>query len=271
MNAAIVAAIISGAVALVSAILSVWTQLRVTELESKLRAEECQAQAKSQAKDVLDRCRGPLLDAAWQLGDRVDNLRNSEDFRAYLTEGNSRAQHAQLTTLFRFAHYLGWREFVRIKVQLLQFEKEEDTKTTAWLLNDLTWVLASDELDRAWAMLWGDEQRAIGELMTERPPGASSFVSGHAAFSHDYCEVFAPWMSRFADDLFSDTAPKSDRLRLLQWALYGLVQQLDEEGVYGIGWINRTAAEIQGTPQGSTTRYEDQIRCHIELLTHNTS
>ena len=88
MNAAIVVACISGAVALVSAALSVWTQrqqrstqlqvtelqratqLQVTELESKLRAEERQAQAKSEAKVVLDRCRGPLLDAAWQLVSR---------------------------------------------------------------------------------------------------------------------------------------------------------------------------------------------------------
>src|ERR1700675_5145929 len=120
MDAAIVVACISGAVALVSAALSVWTQrqqrstqlqvtelqratqLKVTELESKLRAEERQAQAKSEAKVVLDRCRGPLLDAAWQLGDRVDNIRNNNDFRAYLTEDNARAEDAKLATLFRF-------------------------------------------------------------------------------------------------------------------------------------------------------------------------
>ena len=288
MDAAVVVACISGAVALVSAALSWWTQkrqrstqlqvtelqrstqLQVMELESKLRAEERQAQAKSEAKVVLDRCRGPLLDAAWQLGDRVDNIRNSIDFRAYLTEDNSRTQDARLTTLFRFAHYFGWREFVRTEVQLLRFEREEDTRTTAWFLNDVTWVLAGDKLDRGWAMLWGDQQRGIGELMTERPPGASSIVCGHAAFHRNYCEVFAPWMARFADDLFSNTAAKSDRLRLLQWTLYGLVLQLDEEGVYGVGWIGPTAAEIQRIPQGSMTKYEKQIRDHITPLTHDT-
>ena len=152
----------------------------------------------------------------------------------------------------------------------MRFEKEEDTRTTAWFLNDITWVLAGDKLDGAWAMLWGDQQRAIGELMTERPPGASSIVSGHAAFHRHYNEVFAPWMGRFADDLFSDTAAESDRLRLVQWALYGLVLQLDEEGVYGTGWINPTAAEIQRRTQGSITKYEKQIREHIEPQTHDT-
>jgi hypothetical protein len=79
-----------------------------------------------------------------------------------------------------------------------------------------------------------------------------------------------PWMGRFANDLFSDTAAESDRLRLVQWALYGLVLQLDEEGVYGIGWINPTAAEIQRITQSSITKYERQIREHIEPQTHDT-
>jgi hypothetical protein len=65
MDAAIVVACISGAVALVNAALSWWTQkrqrstqLQVTELESKLRADERQAQAKSEAK-VVSRLAGP--------------------------------------------------------------------------------------------------------------------------------------------------------------------------------------------------------------------
>jgi hypothetical protein len=40
-------------------------------------------------------------------------------------------------------------------------------------------------------------------------------------------------MERFAGDLLSPAALSNDRLRLLQWALYGLVRQLDEEGTYG--------------------------------------
>jgi hypothetical protein len=287
MNAALVIACISGAVALASAALSRSTQLQVaklqkstqfqvTELESKLRAEERQSQAKSDAKVVLDRYRGPLLDAAWQLGDRVNNIRHSDDFRAHLSEGSSRCRDARLTTLFRFAHYLGWRELVRTEVQLLQFEKKEDTKRTASVLNDVTSVLASDELDHQAVSLWSDQQRGIGELMTERSPGASPRVRGHASFHDDYDEVFAPWMERFADDLLFDP-PKggSDRMRLLQWALYGVVRQLDEEGVYDIGWFGQTAAEIEPVQKGSIAeiepagiaKYEERIRDHISKCT----
>ena len=166
MNTALVVACISGVVALASVGLSAWTQLQVTKRERQGRAEE----RRSDAKVVLDRYRGPLLDAAWQLGDRLDSIRH-RGFLAYLSEGSGRERDAKLTALFRFAHYFGWREFVRTEVQLLRFENEEDTRSAAGFLNDVAEVPASDLLDAKWAMLWNDEQRGIGELMTERPSG----------------------------------------------------------------------------------------------------
>jgi len=166
-----------------------------------------------------------------------------------LSEGSGRERDAKLTALFRFAHYFGWREFVRTEVQLLRFENEEDTRSAAGFLNDVAEVLASDLLDGKWAMLWNDEQRGIGELMTERPSRTAPIVRGHAAFYRDYDKTFAPWMERFAGDLLSPAALNSDRLRLLQWTLYGLVRQLDEEGTYGGVWIDRSASEIRRPAQ----------------------
>jgi hypothetical protein len=262
MNTALVVACIAGVVALASAAVSGWTQLHVAKREREGRAEE----RRSDAKVVLDRYRGPLLDAAWELGDRVDNIRNRAFF-AYLSPDSNRKQDAERTTLFRFAYYLGWREFIRIEVQLLRFDNEEDTRLVAAFLNDVTWVLASDKLDEAWAMLWGDEQRGIGELMTEYPSCSSTIVSGHAAFRRDYEKTFAPWMERFGGDLFSYVAVNSHRLRVLQWALYGLVRQLDEEGTYGGGWIDQSAAEIrQWTPQGNITQPEEQLMRRLATI-----
>ncbi len=264
VDTALVVACIAGGVALVSATFSGWTQLQVTKREREGRAEE----RRSQAKVVLDRYRGPLLDAAWQLGSRVDNIRN-RDFFAYLSEGSGREKDAKLTTLFRFAHYLGWREFIRTEVQLLRFENEEDTRSAAEFLNEVTWVLASDKLDGIWAMLWGDEQRGIGELMADRTSGTSPIVRGHAAFHDEYDKVFAPWMERFADDLFSALAINSCRLRLLQWALYGLVRQLDDEDAYSRGWIDRSAAEIrQPALEGSITEHEEELRRRLAAISN---
>ena len=227
---------------------------------------------RSEAEVALDRYRGPLLDAAWQLGSRVDNIRNG-DFFVYLSEGSHRTEHAKRATLFRFAYYLGWREYVRSQVQLLRFENDEETRLAAAFLNDVTRVLGSDQLDEQWAMLWGDEQRGTGELMTDQPPGSSFIVRGYSAFRRDYDKIFAEWMERFAHDLFeSAKVGSSDRLRLLQWALYGLVRQLDERGAYGSGWIEDSADEISRTPpQGGITNHEQDLREHLAALQSSTS
>ena len=74
-------------------------------------------------------------------------------------------------------------------------------------------------------------------------------------------------MERFAHDLFSPEAVKSHRLRLLQWALYGLVRQLDEEDVYGGSWVDQSADEIrQKTPNESITEHEEQLRRHLAAI-----
>jgi len=81
VDTALVVACISAVVALASAAFSGWTQLQVSKREKESRLEE----RRSEAKVVLDRYRGPLLDAAWQLGDRVENIRK-RDFLRFLKD-----------------------------------------------------------------------------------------------------------------------------------------------------------------------------------------
>ena len=75
-------------------------------------------------------------------------------------------------TLFRFTYYLGWREYVRPQVQLLRLENE-DTRRVAAFLNKVTRALASDRPDGQQAMVWGGEQRGVGELVIEQLRGTS--------------------------------------------------------------------------------------------------
>ena len=261
MDTALVVASISGAVALASAGFTGWAQLRMSRRDIEARATE----RRSEAKVALDRYRGPLLDAAWQFGDRIDNIRNRA-FLNYLAENTGRADDVKSTTLFRMAYYLGWREVLRTQVQLLRFENAEDTRLVATFINDVTWVLASDRVDSTWP-IWSDEQRAVGELMIGQPGPTSASVRGIAAFRTQYSESFSPWLERFAQTLLGNAAASSERLRLLQWALCGLVTQLDEEGAYGGGWINRTVGEIRQpmTDEPRSPR-EEQLRCHLNAI-----
>lgn len=201
------------------------------------------------------------MEAAWDLGDRIDHIRNRR-FLDYLAEGGGLAHGAKLATLFRFAHYFGWREVVRTQVQLLRFENEQDTRLVAGFLADVMRVLASDRLAGTCAMLWLDEQRAIGELMTTDRDGAPTSVRGHATFHRNYEELFAPWMERFAEGLLGSRAVESERLRLLQWALFGVVLLLDEEQAYRDSvWTENAAAEIRKSSRpASVTKTELRLR-----------
>ena len=229
MNTALVVACIAGAVSLASVWFTAHSQLKLAR-----------EQRHSEAKVILDKCRRPLLDATWALGERVDELR-SDHFLDFLAPGNARREDAPRSTLFRFAHYFGWREYVRAQVQLLRFEEEEDT--SAAFLGDITQVLAARHIDDARAMLWDEEQRGIGELMFTPEPDAAAPVSGHARFWQNYESVFKPWMKRFGDELLCHNSVNGDRLRLLQSALAGLVICLDEERAYP---DNRWTANARG-------------------------
>jgi hypothetical protein len=231
---ALVIALISGAVAIASAVISWQAQMAVQ------RRKEA-----TTAKEVLERYRGPLLDAAWLLGDRIDNIRH-RGFLAYLS--GDRAEAASLTTLFRFASFFGWREVLRQRVQLLRLENTADTRLVADFLGAATLMLVTDKLsDKRRAMLWAEEQRGIGELMIEELEADRTSVRGHAAFRRDYDKLFAQWMARFGDEVLSTASKDGERLKLLQWALYGLVCLLDEERVYPTDWLERSRAEIDGT------------------------
>jgi hypothetical protein len=266
---ALVVAVIAAVAAVASAVYARHGQREVANLQARLAQEAKEEEERSKAKQVLDRYRGPLLDAVWQLGNRVDNIRHRR-FLVYLAEGSGREQDAKLTTLFRFAQYFGWREFIRREAQLLRFENEADTRLVSGFLNDVASILTSDKLgDAGWAMLWVDEQRGIGELMASDRPDSPG-VRGHASFHRDYEGVFAPWMERFAGDLLSEArALKSERLRLLQWALFGLVGRLDEEGSYygPGGWTDSAEQEIRKAASAKPlVATEARLREHLAEL-----
>jgi hypothetical protein len=249
-------------VAIISAVASVIAAIFSAVLARRHQRQAREEERRSQAKVVLDRFRGPLLDAANSLGGRIDNIRRLSFFN-YLQ--SDRKQAAKLTTLFRFANYFGWREVVRTEVQLLRFDNAEDTRLVAAFLGDITGILATDLIDGARAMLWNDEQRGIGELMMGEPDGAQSLVLGHAAFQSKYDEVFAPWMERFSEDLLTPQAVSGDRLRLLNWALFGLVRVLDEEGALAESyWIQNAAEEVRPSIETeSATQTETRVKDHL--------
>ena len=250
--------------ALIASALSLVSSAYVARAQRQLHREAREDERESKARNVLECYRGPLLSAASELGDRIDNIRHRR-FIGAAESGSGLESQAKLTTLFRLAQFFGWREVLRTEVQLLRFENEADTQLVAALIGDVVWCCASDAVDDKRALLWSEEQRAIGELMVNPRDGASPRSIGYATFARTYDDVFSPWMDAIADEVLSARAPASERLRLMQWALYGLVIALDEERAYrGRPWIRRARKEIgAATPRSQSPRVETEILEHL--------
>jgi hypothetical protein len=183
----------------------------------------------TEAKLMLDRIREPLLTAASDLGERIDNIRN-RNFLVYLHADDHRRQTALLSTQFRVARYFGRLESLYATLSVMRFERDEDTKTVAGLLADIGRAFATDRWEGF--MLWREEQRAIGELMLQQPAALGDQCAGYSAFVDDYESKFKTWFTTFTEELERSGASKNARLARLQELLARLVIQLDEGREY---------------------------------------
>jgi len=251
-------------VALIASVTSLIVAGISLHFQRKGAKEEREEKQRSDAKVVLDKYRGPLLAAASDLGYRIDHIRHDK-FLIYTAPESGRDQQAKLTTLFRFAQYFGWREILRTEVQLLRFEREADTKLVAALIGDIDWAFGSDMLhDGPCGMLWAEEQRGIGELMVAESDSSPSTHCGYARFVREYDKSFASWMDSLAGFALGEKATSSDRLRLVQWALLGLVKELDEEHAHTDEiWMDRAWEELKKYPVPESPREESSIRSHV--------
>jgi hypothetical protein len=228
MEPAVIAAIVAGIVSLlVNYGKMLW--------ESREKKQEQEQQRRLAARDQLDTYRAPLLAAVDDLGSRINNIRN-DGFLTYLhLEG--REQTARLGTLFRFAQFFGWAEILYGYADRLRFEKDENTKLVADLLNKIGKTLADDGFDRldddffetTQLMLWREEQRAIGEMMrvSDEHPRCVSFDS----FTQEYEKRYSRWFTTFSAQLDPDRTPYSQRLEKLQELLAKLLEELDVDNL----------------------------------------
>ena len=202
-----------------------------------------------QSKAALDRIREPLLLAASELGNRIDNIRTS-GFLLYLHRDDHRRETAVRSTEFRFARYFECLERLYATFSFLRFERDEDTRAVAATLEAIGKTLATDK-DPGF-MLWREEQRAIGELMQRGPGTDIDRGAGYSDFVARYDDTFGAWFASFTEDLMSPGAANHPRLARLQTLLAKLVGQLDERRdlvqrdpdgrITAPGWMVRAAA-----------------------------
>ena len=229
MSTEVTVALLAAVTSLVVAVVSVWrtgvNEKKVVDLQLKAKDAELAMTAKAE----LDRYREPLLLAALDLASRLDNIRNKGYLDKYLSDGERRSQIARISTYYRFARYWCVVENLYAGVALVRFEQDPDTKAVAGMLRKLGKAFATDDYGRDF-MMWRDEQRAVAELT--RGSAAVPDVIGFARFFENYEDDFAPWFHAFERDLSPSTARASERFRTLQHDLARLVDQLDSSHTY---------------------------------------
>jgi hypothetical protein len=226
----IVAALISGVVAIRQSRLDGRLQADLARLNSELQAE---VQARTallerdlRAEEVLARYREPLAAAAFDLQSRLYNILRLGFFETFGGD-HERCEIAENTTLFRLAQYLGWTEILRRDIQFLSFPEADHTRRVVALLAAITKCLSSS-IDEYELMIWADEQRAIGEQMIVEEHG-KVLCMGYARFHDEYATRFAPWCERLRGELQSDSG--RTRMREVQHLLCELVETLDADRV----------------------------------------
>ena len=223
---AIFAAVLSSAVALRQTRLSERLSRLNHELEAETHRRTAIIDRDLGAEVVLTRYREPLAAAAFDLQSRLYNIIRLNFFGIY-GEGSARAEEALRTTLFRLAQYFGWTEILRRDIQFLSFPEDDETRRVAHLQSEISKRFLTNAYGPT-LMIWGDEQRAIGELMIVEEYG-KVLCMGYAKF-RAHCESeFAALSERLRTELRAE--PAQHRLREVQHLLCELVETLDSRRI----------------------------------------
>jgi hypothetical protein len=223
-----------GVLAILVSVVVAIRQSRVEERLERVRSDLATEQHRREAlidrdlraEDVLARYREPLAVAAFDLQSRLFNILRLDFFGLFGGE-HERSEDALRTTLFRLAQYFGWTEILRRDIQFLSFPEADDTRRVARLQSEIAKRFLSDSYGHV-LMIWGDEQRALGERMIVEEYG-KVMCMGYAAFRDRFEIAFAPTYGRLRDELQDRSA--HERLREVQHLLCELVETLDTNRV----------------------------------------
>ena len=247
---ALVTALLALAGTLLTAVLASRDRRDLETLKDDLQSRREQKQAAASAEQVLARYRDPLLHAAYDLQSRCWNIVKNGFLAHYVRDGNPRERdYAVENTVFLFAQYLGWTELIRQEVQFLHLGKDDKTRTLRARQDAIYSILQTYGFGPSLRIFAGD-QRAIGELMIERPPGMTPRCMGYATFRLQRPPSIDRWLDPVREDLLalSATDPlQKDRLVELQLSLVELLDLLDP------GSVRFPAAKRQRLPLPPTT------------------
>jgi hypothetical protein len=240
MSVQLTIAVISGAVALISILLSTRNARSTAVLEARLQSEleqrREQADKALRVEQVVNRYRDPLLSAAFDLQSRIYNILIL-GFSGYLNSGNEdEKNYAVNSTLFLIAQYFGWTEALRRGVQFLDLGEVERNRELVRRMENIRGTFSTDTRVHGPFRIFRAQQRAMGELMHEKAEDRSGSMLWQCRGYASFCSLrtndpaFATWFARLDHDvreLATNPEPAYARLVAVQNVLIDLIDFLD--------------------------------------------
>lgn len=233
MKPEVITALIAAAVAVISAVISIYGQARITRLTDQLTKQREAESREAQTATLMSKYRDPLLRSAIDLQSRIYNVCQNRFLERFYRESPSAQQYALYNTLYVVAEYLSWVEILRREIQFLDLGDLELNRHLSELLANINQAFGGYKLGNHFRLFNG-EQRAIGEIMT-LPRSNSEAIGydciGYATFVKKMSDPeFASWFTKLKDDIdtmASASNVEMERLRLIHSRLIDLIDFLD--------------------------------------------
>ena len=235
MSIELIVALISALVAVSSATMSFYGQVRTKKLEHELARKRETETKEYQAKVLLAKYRDPLLRSAFDLQSRFYSIVERRYLQLYYDKSDWDREYAINSTLFVIAEFMGWQEILRREIRFLDLGDIEENRQVAKLLNNVQEVFLSDGMDLTFRLFRG-QQRALGELMLKDDKSSGQLdCIGLAKFA-EKIEIpeFSRWVSNLKADvekLAKEPGKHEARLIVVQHALIDLINFLDPEDI----------------------------------------
>ncbi|HEY9801753.1 MAG TPA: hypothetical protein V6D25_15455 [Leptolyngbyaceae cyanobacterium] len=239
MKPEVITAIISALVAVISAIVSLYGQIRVARLSDRLTKQREAESREVQTAALMSKYRDPLLRSAIDLQSRLFNIHQNRILQNFDQRSSSEQDYLIYNTLYVFAEYFGWVEILRREIQFLDLGDLELNRHLNELFVNITKAFGTnkyngeDNFDTTF-QLFNGEQRAIGEIMM-KSRAADQVLGyeciGYAAFVQKMMSEpdFARWFIKLRKDIDIIIKQKigGERLVLIHSRLIELIDFLD--------------------------------------------
>lgn len=132
---------------------------------------------------LMNKYRGPLIHAAYDLQSRIYNLIEHRIIEIYFVDESGDGIERDYfinNTVFVIAQYFAWTEIIRKEVQFVEFCDNVSSKELSVLQDSIYSIWQSDRYSDTFG-IWAGEQRGIGELLIEKQ-GDNLTCIGYAQF-----------------------------------------------------------------------------------------